>query len=232
MNTKYTTVFFDLDDTLWDTANNNKQALKEIFDIYHWGDIFGSFSDFYTSYRTTNEHLWHMYSKGEITKENLLIDRLALPLGSKLNLSLSDVKSLSDQLIGRMAQKTLLVPYARQILEYLSTKYSLFIISNGFKEIQYLKIQNSSLSSFFKSVILSDEVGAVKPSKLIFDIALKEAQCSAEQTILVGDNLSSDIIGAYNSGIDQIWYNPKNMHSNDFTPTYTISTLKEIESIL
>ena len=106
------------------------------------------------------------------------------------------------------------------------------ILSNGFREVQYKKIENSGLKPYFDKIILSDEIGVNKPHADFFMHALKKTNANRSHTLMIGDSWDADIVGAYNSNIDQLWFNPEEHHPNAFTPTYCVKTLSEIKAIL
>lgn len=230
---KYTTVFFDLDDTLIDTALNSKQVLKEVYTDYSIDRYCPLFDDFFKNYNNINLHLWSQYEQNLISKEELKQKRFQQ--------SLIDFTSISDELsleinndfMGRVSNKANIIEGVESILAYLQPKYHLYIISNGFVEVQSKKIKNAGLDSFFKNVFLSDHVGKNKPHPLIFNYALREANAQSTDSIMIGDNINTDIIGAKNMGMDQIWFNPNNAtDSSNVVPTYTIRTLSDIKAIL
>ncbi|MGE5108719.1 MAG: HAD family hydrolase, partial [Sphingobacteriales bacterium] len=110
-------------------------------------------------------------------------------------------------------------------------KYVLHIISNGFEEVQYHKLHNSGLSSYFREIITSEGCNYVKPQKEIFEYAMRKAGASLSESIMIGDNEEADILGAINTGMDSIYVNHVN-DEKDSKATYTIYHLKELESIL
>ena len=141
-------------------------------------------------------------------------------------------RSLSADFLERTTLKTKLVDGAMDLLNYLKPKYEMHILSNGFKEVQYKKIENSGLKSFFDKILLSDEIGVNKPHANFFTHALEQVNAKPSETLMIGDSWDADIVGAYNSGIDQMWFNPQENRPIIFTPTYSVKTLDEIKDIL
>lgn len=228
----YKHLFIDLDDTLWDTFNNNKESLKEVYDIYEFNRSYASFEVFFDRWFPYNNHLWDLYRQDKISKQQLVTKRfehMVEPMG------ITDpdfIQQLNKEFLQRSSSKSGLLPFALDILHYLQDKYTLHILSNGFREVQYKKMDNSGLTSFFDKIILSEDAGANKPSKDIFDYALSITNANREDVLMIGDSWEADIVGAHQSNIHQVWYNPHRLCPSDFTPTYEISNLKELQNIL
>jgi putative hydrolase of the HAD superfamily len=116
-------------------------------------------------------------------------------------------------------------------LEYLSTKgYTLHLITNGFEKTQHSKLQNSGLDKYFRTVITSEASNSLKPHKEIFDFAMTKTGAKKEESIMLGDSLEVDILGAKNAGLDQVYVNHLRLEPA-FKPTYTIYALNELEGI-
>ena len=229
---KYTDIFLDLDDTLIDTAENTRITVSEIYKDYNFGNYFPSFDDFYTIYYANVSRLWELYSHGEISKKTLQRERFVGALTTVEDISDEQALAINDDFIARIMQKGILIEGAKELLDYLYPKYKIHILSNGFTEMQYKKIDSAGLSSYFDKVILSDKVGINKPHPDIFMHALNEVRKNKEEVIMIGDNVVNDIQGAYNCEIDQIWFNPEDVSSGDIKPTYTVQKLDEIKNIL
>lgn len=230
---KYTTIFFDLDDTLIDTALNSKQVLEEVYTDYTINKFYPTFDDFYTKYQRINLHLWDQYEQNLISKEELKKGRFQQALSEFTTISTEQSLEMNSDFMGRVSNKKNIIEGVEAILEYLKPKYHLYIISNGFLEVQDKKIKNAGLDSYFKDVFLSDHVGKNKPHPLLFNHALKKAGTTSEDCIMIGDNINTDIIGAKNLGIDQIWFNPQDTKDiNNIAPTYTVKVLNDIKAIL
>ena len=228
----YKNLFIDLDDTLWDIHQNGKECLEEIYHEYGYDKYYPTFNDYYKVYMPNNNLLWSHYRKGIIKKEELIVERFLVPVRE---FGLDDpvyAKSLSDDFLERTTRKTLLIEGAIELLEYLKPKYRMHILSNGFREVQYKKIENSGLKPYFDKIILSEDAEINKPHPNMFTYALKNTNSRRNQTIMIGDSWDADIIGAYNSKIDQIWYNPAKLKPDGFIPTYTVNSLTEIKNIL
>ncbi len=229
---KYTSVFFDLDRTLWDLEKNALICLEEIYTENNLQEKgIPSFDAFHTVYKNINNLLWAAYRKDEIKKEKLRTERFKLCLQ---HFHITDdilANTMGDEYINKSPKKTSLFPHSIEILEYLSEKYNVFIITNGFKEVQYEKLRNAKIAKYFKHVFVSEEIGAMKPNPLIFKEALRLSNSSADKSIMIGDDFAVDILGAKAVGIDQIYFNPENEIQKE-SATYEIKSLKEIFDIL
>ena len=229
---KITDIFFDLDRTLWDFDRNSHKTLMYIYQEFNL-NIKGviDIDAFIASYTVHNEKLWALYRENRISKELLRSERFHLTLSDfgidDNNLSVQ----LGDAYVSRCPLQTLLCSYSIEILEYLNKRYNLHIITNGFEEVQHIKLEASGLSSFFLNIITSEKVDAKKPDPMIFEYALKLAKVKAENSIMIGDDLPVDIIGAKSVGIHQIYFNPNKKDHNEIID-YEVSSLIEIKEIL
>ena len=143
-----------------------------------------------------------------------------------------EVLAINDDFLRRTTTKTRLIPGAIELLEYLRPSYRMFILSNGFREVQFLKLSNAGLAPYFERMILSEDAQIQKPHKGIFDYALKNTNSRRAESLMIGDSWEADIVGAYQSRIAQIWLNPDGLPTQGFTPTYTVRSLAEIRGIL
>jgi len=124
-----------------------------------------------------------------------------------------------------------LIPGAREVLEHLSSSYELHIITNGFKEAQEVKIRTSGIEHFFKYVINSEMAGHNKPDPRIFEYSISLVGANKENSIMIGDHLEADIMGAKDFGMDQVYYNPLSKpHEEEIT--FEVKHLSEIIGIL
>lgn len=229
---RYKNLFIDLDDTLWDTYHNNKECLEELYTDYRLDRYYASFEAFFDIYMPHNLELWEHYRQGKIDKQTLIIDRFRYvlrPLGIE---DTSAILAINNDFLQRTTVKTRLVPGAIDLLEYLRPSYRMFILSNGFREVQFKKLSNSGLSPYFERMILSEDACVQKPHKGIFDFALKNTNSRRTESLMIGDSWEADIVGAYQSRIDQLWLNPDGLSPQTFIPTYTVRSLDEIRNIL
>ena len=229
----YKYVFIDLDDTLWDFHANAKSSLQEIYEERNLGQFFDSFDQYFTIYAKRNIELWEMYGKGTISKEELSLERFQHPL---IQVGVDNAvlaKEIGEQYLGLLPTRTMLVPFAKELLDYLYPKYPLTIVSNGFVEVQYKKLQSCRIEQYFSHVVLSEAAEALKPDKRIFEYALQLNNAIAAETIMIGDSYESDIRGARNAGINQIYFNPgTEVPEKDRPATYRVKSLNDIMDIL
>lgn len=228
----YTDIFFDLDKTLWDFNANAIDTFNDIYEIFlSKKSNIKSADEFYKFYEVHNTMLWDMYRKGQVAKEFLSVERFYRTM---LDFGYDDIQlaqKISGEYIRISPLKTILMPYSMEALEYLNKKYKLHIITNGFNEVQFVKINKSGLESFFKNIITSQMVGIMKPNPAVFLFSMDKAGCSAQQSLMIGDDIEIDIIGAHNAGMDQVFYNPEKIQT-DFKPTYEINSLIELCELL
>ena len=229
---KYEHIFFDLDHTLWDFDTNSKEALQEIYfelDLSNRGVT--DFEKFYDTYLPINSQYWARYHHGIFNKKQLKVGRFVETLRHYKIHDQDLAIAISKRYTELSPRKTALFPYTHEILAYLHAKYTLHIITNGFPEVQEIKMRESKLQQYFHHLIISEQVGFKKPQKEIFLLALDKADTTADKAIMIGDNINTDIIGARSAGIDQVFFNPTRQRSTD-KPTYIIYNLQELEGIL
>ncbi len=229
---KYNTVFVDLDNTIWDFDVNSRTSLSLCFEQFEYQRFFKDFETFFELYHRRNDELWALYREAKISKEELNADRFHFPLQSVGVENPSLAKTFGEHYLATLAEQSALVSGAHNLLNYLKDKgYRLYILSNGFEEVQYKKMMSAKITEFFDGIVLSDHVGVNKPHPKIFEHALKEAKTTKNQVVMIGDDWEADIVGAYNFGIAQIFFNRKKFRAT-FAPTYEVEKLEQIKSIL
>ncbi len=140
-------------------------------------------------------------------------------------------ETMSKRFLDLLPTRNALFPYALQILEYLAGKnYKMYLITNGFEEVQHHKINNSKINHYFEEVFTSERCMSLKPNKEIFDFAMASTKANIKESIMLGDDLEADIIGASKAGLDQVYINHHKKPHN-FKPTYEVFSLKELEEI-
>lgn len=203
-------IFFDLDHTIWDFDRNAEETLMELYHSYKLKDLgLNSTEEFIETYTENNHKLWAQYHNGLISKEVLRHERFNSTF-IQLGLSADRIpKDFEKDYVKLSPTKKNLFEDAIPVLSYLKEKYSLHIISNGFKEPTLTKMEVSNLNPFFENVFISEIVGINKPDKAIFEYALDVAEAKKENSIMIGDSLEADIYGALNFGMDAIFFNPQ-----------------------
>ena len=236
MKKTYRDIFIDFDDTLYDTRGNSSIALREVFTQFCLMPHFPDPEIFFNSFWEINTELWAQYSNGAITRDYLMLQRFMRPLSKGVGIAVSEeyCHDISNRFLELCSEKSGVIEGTHELMEHLKSKgYRLHICSNGFREVQYKKLNACGLYQYFDTIILSDEVGALKPSKAFYDAALETAGAKAESTIMIGDNYQNDIVGAMNAGIDAMLFN---RWERGFVPpqpvTYIVDELKEIMQIL
>ena len=230
----YKDLFIDFDDTLYDTYGNSVISLCETYEAYHLDRYFTAPQVFYDAYWAANIDLWTRYSKGEITRPYLIVERFRRPLsvGEGLDVTEQLCLEMSDRFLDFCSSKSGVVEGAHQLMDYLKRKgYRMHMCSNGFHEVQYKKLTACGLKDYFDTVVLSEDAGFNKPSKQFFDYALKMSGAHKETTIMIGDNLQTDIVGAHDAGFDTILFNRWGVAPSP-VPTHTVATLRDVMDIL
>lgn len=255
---RYTDLFVDFDDTLYDTHGNSVIALQETFEHFQLGRYFPDPQVFYDRYWEANIDLWTRYSKGEITRDYLIVERFRRPLMASQKFeaeyrhslltipeqsspipadaparSLSYLLEMNDVFLGYCSSKPGVVDGAHELVDYLRRKgYRLHMCSNGFHEVQYKKLAASGLSDAFETVVLSEDAGANKPSKQFFDYAFRVTGAKPETTLMIGDNYNTDILGAQQAGLAVIFFNRFPEYPAPEPVDYEVTALCDIMKIL
>ncbi|MHC1705594.1 MAG: YjjG family noncanonical pyrimidine nucleotidase [Tenuifilaceae bacterium] len=230
-NKTYKHIFFDLDRTLWDFDQNMMDALRDIFFDFNLDSVFPDVTTFVTTFTKHNDYLWEKYRLGELKKDILRFKRFELTLKDYGVNEQLVAKKMGEEYIRITPNKTALIPHTREVLEYLKPKYKLHIITNGFNEVQFPKLEKCHIADYFDRVITSENSGYHKPCPEAFGHSLSSANAKKEESIMIGDDLEIDIVGAKKFGIDQIYFN-KNKIPHKVKPTYEISSIMEIKTIL
>jgi len=204
-------IFFDLDHTIWDFDRNAEETLTELYAQYQLESLgLRSSREFIDTYTENNQLLWAEYHLGKITKETLRSERFSKTF-IQLGIQPSHIPSqFEDDYVRLTPMRTNLFEGSEKVLTYLQKKYTLHIISNGFKESTLTKMDKSGLNPYFANVIISEDVGVNKPDKAIFEYALRLASAQKEESIMIGDSLEADIRGAQDYGMKAIYFNPMN----------------------
>ncbi len=231
----YTDLFLDFDDTLYDTHGNAVIALHELFETLQLGQYFAEPEVFYDEYWKANIDLWTRYSKEEITRDYLIVERFRRPLSFGKGLDPTEEYCLkaSDLFLDYCSSKPGLVEGAHELVDYLKNKgYRMHICSNGFHEVQYKKLRACGLFDYFDTIILSEDAGANKPSKQFFDYALQKSGAVKAKTLMIGDNFNTDILGAKQAGFDTAYFNRFPDYPAPEPATFEVTNLSQLMDIL
>lgn len=221
-------IFFDLDHTLWDFDKNSGLAFSSIFQKHR---IKVELEDFLSVYTPINENYWRLYREDKVTKEDLRYGRLKESFdGLKINVTEVQIDQLSIDYIDHLPHHNHLLEGTLEILNYLEASYKLHIITNGFKEVQHRKLESSGISKYFTTITTSEDVGVKKPHPKIFETALENAEAGIDESLMIGDNLEADIMGAQKLGMRAILYN---YYKNDFSKElHQVLEMKELTKFL
>lgn len=217
-----TDVFFDLDHTLWDFEKNSALTFKKIFEI---NNIEVNVDVFLKHYIPINLKYWKLYREEKIQKDVLRFERLNEAfnaIGFKASKDLIHI--LSDDYIIYLSSFNYLFENTFEILEYLSKKYNLHIITNGFDEVQFKKMNHSKIDHYFKTITNSEIAGVKKPNPKIFNYALNLANTNASSSVMIGDSYEADILGAINIGMDVVFF--------DINNSKVDSNIKQIDNLI
>lgn len=227
---KYKHIFFDLDGTLWDIHRNAELTLRQMFVQFEIDETL--FEAFNKAYLKHNAKVWAMYREGTMSKEELRTARFSRSMDD-IGFTYNDewMERFAAAFVDQCPRQPHVIPGALEILNYLQGKYTMHIITNGFKEIQGIKMDGSGLTPFFVHNINSEDVGVRKPNPKIFEYAFELAGTNAEESLMIGDDWEADIIGARGVGMDQVFLK-FNDHRHNVQPTFTITELIELKNIL
>lgn len=253
---KYTDLFVDFDDTLYDTHGNAVIALREVFEHFRLGDYIADEAEFYRDYWETNVMLWDKYAHGLIERDYLIVERFRHPLAIGHGLeertqgfdeTLGDFPEatrtfcleVSDYFLGRCATKPGVVEGAHELMDYLKSRgYRLHMTSNGFHEVQYSKLRACGLFDHFDTIVLSEDAGVNKPHPDFFRYAFEQSKADPATTLMIGDNIVTDILGAKLAGLPTLYFNrkgeerPATVEGHPDPVDYEVRSLAEIMDIL
>ncbi|MFI5204098.1 MAG: YjjG family noncanonical pyrimidine nucleotidase [Flavobacteriales bacterium] len=224
-------ILFDLDHTLWDFAKNSREAMRDVFTEEKISESHGiDFDTFHSTYIRVNDYMWGQYRQQHITKEQLRVGRFEEAL-RQVNVNNNMLaEKISTRYLQLSPYKTHLFPGTHEVLAYLKTKYTLALVTNGFNEVQYVKIKESGIHPYFHAVVTSEEAGVQKPHKDIFHRACSKIMLPPEDCIMIGDNWEADMEGAKNAGLQRIHFDP------DKTARHTVENriydLRELQTLL
>lgn len=223
----YKAILLDADDTLLDFKANERESAISTMKQMEIPEPEKAAA----LYAETNELLWRAHERGEITKEEVWIRRFA-ELFRALGVR-ADGMEAERVYRAFLGSGTQMVPGAWELCETLSKNYALYIVTNGIEETLRARMQNTRLIRWFQDVFVSETVGYSKPSPEYFDYVFSSIPFSRQEALIVGDRLSSDILGGINAGVDTCWYNPQHQKvQNGPEPMYEIHRLYQLIDLL
>lgn len=205
----YTHIFFDLDHTLWDYDLNARKVLNDLYREFELGKQMPAGPDrFAEVFFRTNDTLWQQYNLGLIDRDEIRLQRFGKVLEKLGVADAGNTQEMNEYFLYHCPRQRGVVEDAPMVLDYLRKKYHLSIITNGFDDVQSVKLKACGLDGFFSHVFTSETTGHKKPSREIFDHAVLEVKATAGTALMIGDNHSTDVMGARNAGITPLLYNP------------------------
>lgn len=221
-------ILFDVDDTLLDFGKAEAAAIRKTFERIGIPVT----EELIRRYSEINAQQWARFEKGEITREKLLTERFDI-LFSELGINVpSEMAQASYEYLLGIGHY--FVDGAEELLEALKDKYELYIVSNGNASVQDRRLKSAGIIPYFKDIFISERVGFNKPSAEFFEACFKRIPgFEKNKAVVVGDRLSSDILGGINAGVRTCWFNPKGEAPDpDIPADYEIKHLSELPALL
>lgn len=229
----YKHLFFDLDHTLWDFDRNSNESLSELYETFRLADLgIASSEAFNQHFITINRQLWSDFDNNRLTHADIRQRRFRMVMDALGVTDYSVCDAMNEEYLRLLPRKAHLIESTMEVLDHVRDRYQLHIITNGFDEIQALKMASSGLTDYFQHIITNQKADAKKPDRRIFEFALKVSDASLEESLMIGDNYEADVLGALGMGMDVVYYNPANLPVDGQAPTYEIKHLKELIAIL
>ena len=236
----YKLVLIDLDDTLFDYPKTEKTAFRNTFEELGFfveselsndkkEEIYEKIKD---RYKDVNLQLWKDLEKGAVDKDRLKVVRFEKII-EEFDLKYNPYE-MSELYLKKLGEGIFPFEATEKLCEYLHSKYKVGIVTNGIKEVQYSRIENSEIAKYIDKIIISDEVGVNKPDKRIFEYAMNYFEImDKSEVIMIGDSLGADIKGGQNAGIDTCWVNLRNnVNDTGIVPKYEVNKLEKLFEIL
>jgi len=223
----YDLILFDADGTLFNFDKAEKEAFKKAMNAFGIND---DLTILHQNYEKINKAIWQDFQDKKISSTKLRTERFRIfAENNKLNII---PEKISPTYLTYLSQGTHLLAGAEEIVEYFHNKCEMALATNGLSDVQRPRFAVSKLAKYFKHIFISEEIGYPKPYKEYFEYIFKKLPYK-NSTIIIGDNLSSDIKGGNDFGIDTCWFNPQKLKNNtNIIPTYEIQGLSELKEIL
>ena len=224
----YKYLLFDLDNTLLDFDAAEERSLKKTFNKFNIEASDNNINNF----KEINKKYWEKFERKEISKIDLVVFRFRDFLNQFDDLKKLDPSVVNNYYLNSLPDMAEEMPYANKVINELNKKYKIAIITNGVKNTQLKRIENSSINNLIDKVYISEVVGAQKPEKGFFDYAFKDLNIiNKSDVLIIGDSITADIQGGINYGLDTVWFNYKNK-TTTLKPKYIIHDLRDLIKIL
>ena len=226
---KYKVILFDADETLFDFKKAEREAFKNT--MIEFGVSYDE-SYHFNIYKEINTAIWKELEEGLITQEKLKTERFRRFI-EKIEMDFNE-NDFATTYMKYLGEGSFLFEGAKELIEDLSDKYILSIVTNGLTAVQERRVKKSVIAKYFKDIVISEEVGISKPNPDIFEHAINNlGKFSKDEVLMIGDSLNSDIRGGINYNIDTCWYNPNNAENKtNLRPTYEMVDYKELRNLL
>jgi putative hydrolase of the HAD superfamily len=225
-------VFFDLDRTLWDFERNSEQALRILYSELQLNSVTRDFDSFFKTYKKINARLWNLYGTGKLSKEVLRVKRFEDTLKSFQVEAPEIANELADGYVSISPRQKNIFPNTHETLQkLLNENIQLHIITNGFKEVQFIKLEHCGLIDYFDVIVCSEDVGKNKPAPEIFQFALEQADARPEDSVMIGDDLKVDVFGAERAGMTGVLFDPYRKY-NERAHEWRIENLERLPEII
>lgn len=226
----FDTLLFDIDNTILDFDADEDQALQKLFSLTPI-ELTPAIKENYSKF---NQQLWQQLERGEISRDELFAKRFNTFFMDQFNLDVHEL-NLTEKYISFLSEGHDPIEHAPQLIaDLVQQNIRLEVATNGVAQTQIKRLTDSNLITKFDQLFISEQIGASKPQVAFFDYVENHLDnYSKAHTLMIGDSLTSDIQGGINAGIKTVWFNPHHLtNSTNFSPTYEIDDLLQIEEII
>jgi len=231
----YNAFIIDADNTLFDFNKSEREALRQALRANGYSSVP---EDTCERYHDINDELWKRFEQGGVSQDELRIERFrrllsSLPPAQGRQYS-PDPEQIGKRYIEVLSNKGYLLPHARVVLQRMSARVPLLLLSNGIASVQRRRIAQSGIGPYFRDILISAEVELAKPDPAIFALAIERLGCDKRQILCVGDSPSSDIRGGRSAGLDTCWFasGTAAYPAHEPPPTYRINDLRQLLDFL